>query len=564
MSARPLVTLLLLCSLAGCRVADIPPPARLEEVIARDPVLGRLVDAEVRVERAPFRLAVAPIVRSYDPEQLFANNPSKHASLPDLHGVRGELVDTIRRLGLFERVTSRGESTLVDPGRVVRQAWSEGDDLILELTLRSYYQEYMGHSNYLWWFICYAMYVWPAWYVPVDYYGVGLEVHARLRSVQERVQPLFERTYVVRPSETKTEHTPFDRGLAGFLDLGALWNVETSLEESNWAEIDGHVGPYAVQRLQIQLLQDLEREVRRPYAEGTPEERARVVSRVAKRFAIVVGVSNYVDPALGTAPHAIEDAQGLATFFQTSRGGGLVEGQDLTVLLGPQATGEAILDAVATVSSQATASDEVILYFAGLGASLPLEQTAAPPSSTPFAALGGGALAGLSAASARAWPVLLPQDASAQDVAGTGIGLATLGDRLRGIPAARLVAIFATSFAGARSGARTFRAEGDTTPRGVDLARSMGLGPGRVGIFAARADQAARHLPDTESGLFTHVLLTGLQGAADEDDDTRVALDELCRYVQIEVASRAGLEGFDQEPLVLGLDPTASTLTWPR
>lgn len=111
---------------------------------------------------------------------------------------------------------------------------------------------------------------------------------------------------------------------------------------------------------------------------------------------MVVGVSEHEDPALGAAPFAREDAQRMASFLESPRGGGLVAGRDLLLLTGEAATRVGVLDAIAAVTSARAPGDEVILYLAGQGTT------------------------------ADGAAVFLPRDASAADPAGSGLALADL------------------------------------------------------------------------------------------------------------------------------------------
>jgi hypothetical protein len=86
--------------------------------------------------------------------------------------------------------------------------------------------------------------------------------------------------------------------------------------------------------------------------------------------------------------------------------------------------------------------------------------------------------------------------------------------------------------------------------------------PGRAALFAAQPEGAAHDLVGAEAGLFSHVLCSGLAGAADRDGDGLVDLVELFGYAKVEVQSRAGLEGFEQKPLSLNVD--SGSFSWPR
>jgi Caspase domain len=516
----PLVVGVLTCVLGGCRLGDPPAPAPFDEVIAADEVLASRASSPL-----PFRVAVAPLQVTFEPHDLYPGDDSRHGSLPDPERFRAELCESLERSGVFERVSSRG-SYESSPDDVKRVAWNLLDDLLLELELRSYHQEYLGRANYLTWFVLYWAAVWPAWYVTTDTFGQGLEVHVTLRGTQGVQPPLLDRTYVIDPQEASLDLTPFDRELAGFLDLGTMWNVETSLDESNWRAIERCVGPHAWRAFQLELLRDLETSVSRPLRAADSERREPLERLVRKRFAVVVGVSDYEDPSAGLAPHAREDAQAVAAAWALPAGGGLSPERDTLLLIDGLATRESVLAAIAQVGSRASPSDEVLVYFAGLGASVPGGE--GEPTS----------------------PVLLLHDARVDELASTALSLTELTCALDALRAERVLVVADTSFAG--RGGRTLARNPGATPE---------VSPSRAAVLlASQPDQAALVLAAEESGLFTHLFLAGLLGAADADQDADVDLLELVEFVQQEVGSRAGYQGGAQVPRLIG----GVDLCWPR
>lgn len=530
--------------LSGCRFEGVPVPPPWQAAAS---------------ERLPFRVAVAPVrVDASAIAARHANVAGRHGSAPDAEGLRREVIEALRAERAFERVQARGTPASTPEG-VREAAWDEGDDLILELEVLDHHQEYLGHSNYVGWFVVYASFVWPAWWVPVDYYGGGLTVRARLRSVQERAAPLLERTYEVAPRETQQELTPSDRELAGFLDWGALWNVESSLEASNWRAIERAVAPHARRRFLEALLRDVRREVATPLLAGAPAEREEVLRRVRKRLAVVVGVSAYADETLGGGAHASEDARALGALFARPEAGGLIEGRDLTCLVDEQATRSAVLDAIAAVGFRAATTDEVVIYVAGLGAALPASDDAATDAA--LAALGGAAALGGGAP--RSAPAVLLHDTRADDLGRTALLLSDLGRALRQIRAERVLVVLDTSFGASSGASRTLSLSGAEV-RAVDLARALDLAPGHAAVLAARPDQPARVLPGAQTGLFGEVLRAAIGGAADRDADGRVTAVEAFEHARAAVAGRAALEGFEQEPMALGLGDVAGGLAWPR
>lgn len=548
---RRALVLLSTLALCGCRLSDVPPPRPLELALAGE--LG------LKGERAPlpYRVAVAPLQIAFQPRELFPGDVMRHGSVPDPERVREQLVKVLRAANLFRRVTPRGDHTSTRT-QVYDEAWKERDDLVLEIELRSYHQEYLGHTSagsQLAWFVLYTGAVWPAWLVPIDRYGVGIEAHVSLRNVQGSGTPLIDQTYVVPVGKTVQELRPWDRELVGFLDLGALWNVETSLDESNWRAIDTRVGPHAWRRLHLALLRDLEREVGKPLRDPGHANHTRVMQKVRKRFALVVGVSKYSDAAIGAAPQAAKDAGRLAAFWSSAAGGGLKRGRDLAVLLDAQATKAAILEGIQAAGARATPADEVVLYFAGYGSTT---RARGREASAAVRGVGGFSLA----MAAEASPTFLVADSRSRDLRRSGLKLSELGQALRSLRAGQVLVVFDASFARPRSSSRTFKGTRRRGPSTLELVRPLCLGEGRAALFAAQPGQAALELRDGKAGLFSHLLLAGLRGAADADRDGRVGVRELFRFTRAQVRSRSGMEGWSQVPAAFGLG--SSSLGWPR
>ena len=103
------------------------------------------------------------------------------------------------------------------------------------------------------------------------------------------------------------------------------------------------------------------------------------------------------------------------------------------------------------------------------------------------------------------------------------------------------------SFAGP-TGAERRTAGASPTP---DLAAALAAAPNLTALFAAQAHQGAHVLGAARGGLFTELALRGLRGEADALGDGRVDTRELATFLERELPSRAGLEGFDQAPFLV-------------
>lgn len=527
---RALWILCLLATLGGCRFGDVEPPPPWSEAFGKENSLPSL-------EPAPLRVGVMLPSLEFDVRDLHREDESRHASRPDSVGFRRELIAALRAGKLFARAEPRGA-----PGaglkEVEGEAWEAHDDLLLELEFTDYHQAFLGHGEgYFPWLLTYVSWIWPAWWIPAENFGGGAALRVRLRDVQGRHEPLIDEVLRVDPEDSPLTLTPIERDLAGFLDLGALWNLQGSLEESNWLSVERTLGPRTRRQLNLQLLRLLGAKVVAPLARSSSSLRA----RVRKRLGLAVGVSAGSDPRLGDGAHAEADATSMAELWATPAGGRLVPGRDLRTLVGEQATRSEVLGAIAAIGSQTSASDEVIVYIAGQGTTTP------------------------------AGPGLLLHDANLDDLSGSSLLLVDLGASLRALPAENVLVIIDASFANAGPSRRTFRG----TREGLEPERIreiLALGPGRAVLLAAQPSQGARVLEHGEAGLFSQVLREGVAGRADGDGDARVTVRELYEYLLLEVPNLAALERHEQTPLAIGLPDLDSEdlaaqeaqFAWPR
>lgn len=517
---------LLAASLCGCRFTDLDAPPNWSETVRASPAL-------VAPAPAPYRVGVLLPQVGFDPRELYRGDETRHASRPDPAGLRRELVEALVAGQLFARVEARGA-----PGEgleaVEAEAWRSHDDLLLELELQDYHQAFLGHGDgYVPWLLTYVFWVWPAWWMPGESFGGGAALRLRLRDVQGRHEPLLDEVIRVAPEDTALTLTPTERDWAGFLDVGALWNLPASLEESNWTSVERCLGPRLRRELELRLLKTLRERVTAPLL----ADQGGLSGRVRKRLALVVGVAEGSDPRLGGAAHALEDAATMESVLASPAGGSQVAPRDLRALRAEQATAGDVLAALADIGSQTSASDEVIVYVAAQGTT--------------------------TREGAGASPRLLLYDANQDDLSGSGLSLGALGEALNALPAGRVLLILDASFAGPGPGARTLR--GTTLALSVEqLSEALGLGPGRALLLAAAPDQGARVIAGAEAGLFTQVLKEGIEGRADLNQDGRVTLAELYGHLRIEVSGRAGLERHEQTPLAIGLEPDEDFLGWPR
>ncbi len=220
-----------------------------------------------------------------------------------------------------------------------------------------------------------------------------------------------------------------------------------------------------------------------------------------QRYALVVGISDYADDAIPDLGFADADARAFAEFLRSPAAGmGGLPADHVRLLVNEDATARAIRIALSSFLGSATSDDVVYVFLAAHGVADPYR-----PEDL----------------------YLLPQDTEMGNVAGTAIPLDHLRDAFDGLDAHMTVVFADVSHAGSLGSARTRTAAGGDDPGGFVVFTAAG--PNQV----AREGEAY----GGGHGIFTHYLLQGLQGAADDpeeggDGNRVVVLGELLEYVR--------------------------------
>ena len=235
------------------------------------------------------------------------------------------------------------------------------------------------------------------------------------------------------------------------------------------------------------------------------KERSELRAGSGRRHALVVGVSDYRQNVPGAFPrltYAASDARALAGVLGRS-----ADGQGtVTVLQDRDATREKILEALVSLRGSVSEHDTLVLFFAGHGS------------------IGRGD-------DGQSHYYLVPHDGQLTDLGTTALRDDRLEEALGNIPARQVVVILDACFSG--GGAGLIRARGVTNPAAGAAPAAKGLieaSAGRVVISASKPDQVAWEDDQRRSGLLTSVLLDGLAGKADLNNDGAITAIELYQY----------------------------------
>jgi hypothetical protein len=252
----------------------------------------------------------------------------------------------------------------------------------------------------------------------------------------------------------------------------------------------------------------------------------------AERWAVVVGIGRYDNPAIPPLRFAAADAEAFYEVLVTRAGFPKDQVLLFTERTERKPTLRNLKQALGTfLARRPQKNDLVVVFFAGHGA----------PEVDPR---------GLEADGLAKY--LVPIDADPNDLYSTALPMdefQTIFDRLE---AERAVVFLDTCYSGA-AGGRTFAAARTRAARVDDfflerLTRSRG----RAIVAASRANEVSIELPELGHGVFTYYLVRGLAGAADLDRDGIVVLQELYQYLEYQVAREARGAGGNQHPVLKG------------
>jgi uncharacterized caspase-like protein len=224
---------------------------------------------------------------------------------------------------------------------------------------------------------------------------------------------------------------------------------------------------------------------------------AAAAPRIAQRWAVIIGVSDYKSNDVTDLRFASNDAQSVYDFLR-SPAAGPYDADHILLLKDAQATGQAMREALFVFLQKANYNDLVVVYFAGHGVADPTR-----PDNL----------------------YLLPHDADVKQLAATGFPMWDVKTALRRqIKAERVIVIADACHSGGAS----------QNANPINGAFEDLFTPSRRVILTA-ADENELSYEDTKwgggHGVFTFNLIEGLKGAADADQNGIVTFTEVSDYV---------------------------------
>jgi len=241
-----------------------------------------------------------------------------------------------------------------------------------------------------------------------------------------------------------------------------------------------------------------------------------------QRWAIIIGISKYQNADLNLR-YAHKDAQALYELIRTPRGGGFDE-ERIKILIDEQATTENVTRALRSFLKKPAREDIVLIYLACHGA---------PDPDRPDNVY------------------LITHDTDSADIAGTAVPMEHIHDAMqpRNLYAERVVLIADTCHSAALGGGGRRSGIGETAAANRYLQSLSESKPTMAILTSAEVNETSRE--DVQwgggHGVFTHHLLEGLRGKADNNTGV-VTVGALFDYVREQVRKDTG----DQQHPVIG------------
>jgi formylglycine-generating enzyme required for sulfatase activity len=221
-------------------------------------------------------------------------------------------------------------------------------------------------------------------------------------------------------------------------------------------------------------------------------------------YAVVIGIGHYREEVIPKVPYAVQDAHAIASIFEGQSG---IQRDHIRLLTNSHATGNDLRTIGDWLSRRVNPDSTVYIYYAGHG-------TPDPKTGEPY---------------------LVPWDGHPDYPAGL-FPLKDFYQSLDRLPAKSVIVFLDSCFSG--TAGRSVIATG-SRPMALK-AEYPWLISGKIVVFAAATgSQISSDYDNAGHGLFTHYVISGLQGHADMDKDGVITLKELFPYVRDHVAHTA-------------------------
>lgn len=244
--------------------------------------------------------------------------------------------------------------------------------------------------------------------------------------------------------------------------------------------------------------------------------------KTPRRYALLIGASDYSDKRIPNLPACANDVNALHTLL-TDPGIGLFNRDHVTVLTGKDVTPPNVKDALDQLARKAGGDDLVLVFFSGHGAT---------------------------DERGRAYWVMA--DTQADKLRATGLPESDVSELLGEIKTKRLVTLIDACYSAATANVTQTKSLLDLSKIYPDF-----KGDGRIAITASKGDQLSIVISDPKHpgkgySAFAWHVIEGLKGTADGDRDGVITVDELWGHVKDRTEATARAQGGNQQPQLKG------------
>ena len=155
------------------------------------------------------------------------------------------------------------------------------------------------------------------------------------------------------------------------------------------------------------------------------------------------------------------------------------------------------------------------------------------------------------AQTAMASKYLLPYDTDPSDLYATALPMREIAHIFNRISSERLIFLADACYSGATGGRTISVSELRSNLSDTFLTR-LSKGRGKIIITASGANEVSAEKDTLRHGVFTYYLLEGLRGAADNNDDGIITVDEAYDYVSVAVPKHTNQEQHPMKKIVEG------------
>jgi helicase len=234
---------------------------------------------------------------------------------------------------------------------------------------------------------------------------------------------------------------------------------------------------------------------------------------------LFVGINKYQSADISNLASAVRDAAALHALFSDNLG------DNCSLVTDSDATTDRVRRELAKLQTESTGDDVVVIAFSGHGSDT---------------------------------HQLVAFDTDLNDLAGTALPLSELTELVSAVPAKHLLVVLDCCFSGS-AGAKVLHAPGRSRggssglPLSTEAFLNQMAGTGRVILTASTADQAAWEDVRLGHGYLSYYLMQALLGPGEVENDGKVNLHDLLKYVTANVkASASGTYNALQEPTLRG------------